>query len=56
MIEIKANGKWVSLGYEGDIDPIIVSAEALLTFLEMNYPKEFRELLEFRDAARPNKT
>ncbi len=49
MIKIKADGEWVSIAYEGDTDPIIISAEALLTFLEMNYPNEFRELVRFRD-------
>lgn len=54
MIKLKANGKWVSISYDGDTVPIIVGAEALLTFLEMNYPNEFRSLLEFRDEKRPN--
>ncbi|KKM05495.1 hypothetical protein LCGC14_1753550 [marine sediment metagenome] len=54
MINLKANGKWVSISYDGDKDPIVVSAEVLLTFLEMNYPNEFRELLEFRDEKRPD--
>ena len=49
MINIKSDGEWVSIAYEGDTDPVIISAEALLTFLEMNYPKEFRELVRFRE-------
>ena len=44
---ITVNGEWVSIKYEGDAEPIIVKADALIEVLAEKFPQKIKDMAKF---------